>query len=65
MKVTYDKELDVIYIQFKEDKIEESDEDKNGNMIVDYASDGSIIGIEMLNATEKLSLPLAPNYQEV
>jgi len=65
MKVTYDKETDVIYIQFKQEKISESDEDKKGEMIVDYAVDGSVIGIEVLNASEKLSLPIELDYTEV
>jgi len=56
MKVTYDKETDVLYIQFKTEQVTESDEDKSGEMIVDYAENGSIIGIEVLNASEKLSL---------
>jgi len=56
MKVTYDKEVDVLYIQFKTEQVIESDEDKSGEMIIDYAQNGSIIGIEVLNASEKLSL---------
>jgi uncharacterized protein YuzE len=56
MKVTYDKEMDVLYIQFKTEQVIESDEDKSGEMIIDYAENGSIIGIEVLNASEKLSL---------
>lgn len=55
MKVTYDKETDVLYIQFKTEPIIESDEDKSGEMIIDYAQNGSIIGIEVLNASSKLS----------
>lgn len=56
MKVTYDKEMDILYIQFKTEQVIESDEDKSGEMIIDYAQNGSIIGIEVLNASEKLSL---------
>lgn len=56
MKVTYDKETDVLYIQFKTEQVIESDEDKSGEMIIDYALNGSIIGIEVLNASKKLSL---------
>lgn len=55
MKVTFDKETDVLYIQFKTEPITESDEDKSGEMIIDYAENGSIIGIEVLNASAKLS----------
>lgn len=58
MRVTYDKESDALYIQFKTENINESDEDKNGTMIIDYAVDGSVVGIEVLNASEKLSLPV-------
>lgn len=56
MKITYDQETDVLYIQFKTEQVIESDEDKSGEMIIDYTENGSIIGIEVLNASEKLSL---------
>lgn len=56
MKVTFDKETDVLYIQFKTEQVIESDEDKSGEMIIDYAQNGSIIGIEVLNASTNLSL---------
>jgi len=65
MKITHHKEVNAVYIQFKEDVIDESDEDKNGGMIIDYAADGSVVGIEVLNASEKLSFPVQLNYIEV
>lgn len=65
MKVTYDKEANAVYIQFKEDVINESDEDKNGGVIIDYAADGSVVGIEVLNASEKFSFPVQLDYIEV
>ncbi|WP_214073473.1 DUF2283 domain-containing protein [Mucilaginibacter sp. dw_454] len=65
MKVTYDKEANAVYIQFKDDIIDESDEDKKGGVIIDYAVDGSVVGIEVLNASEKLSLPVSLDYVEV
>ena len=34
-------------------------------MIIDYAADGSVVGIEVLNASEKLSIPIQLNYAEV
>ncbi len=46
----------MLYIQFKIEPIIESDKDKSGEMIIDYAENGSIIGIEVLNASDKLSL---------
>ena len=65
MKVTYDKETNAVYIQFKDEVISESDEDKNGSIIIDYAADGSVVGIEVLNASEKLPLPVQMDYVEV
>jgi uncharacterized protein YuzE len=49
MVVKYDKESDIIYIQFSENKVVESDEDKPG-LILDYGENGDIVGIEVLNA---------------
>lgn len=65
MKVTYDKEADAIYIRFKKEKVWDSDEDKHGEMIIDYGIDGSIIGIEVLNVSSKLSLPMQVDYTEL
>ena len=65
MKVTYDKEANAVYIQFKEEAINESDEDKNGGVIIDYSAEGSVVGIEVLNASEKLSFPVQLDYVEV
>ncbi|MEI8201382.1 MAG: DUF2283 domain-containing protein [Bacteroidota bacterium] len=53
MKVKYDKEVDVLYIQFSDNKINESDEEKSG-IILDYDNEGSIVGIEVLNASKKM-----------
>lgn len=54
MKLTYDPRYNVAYIRFREkcsevDTIRISDE-----MNVDIAPDGSIYGIELLNANEQL-----------
>jgi uncharacterized protein YuzE len=56
MKVKYDKEVDILYIKFSDQQINESDEDKPG-IILDYAIDGSIVGIEILNASIKMPQP--------
>ncbi len=62
MKVKYDKEVDVLYIGFSEEKIEESDEDKPG-IILDYDKDGSIVGIEILNASKRMGNPAKVEYE--
>jgi len=53
MKIKYDKETDVVYIRFSSQNIAESDQDKPG-IIIDYSADGQIVGIEVLNASEKM-----------
>jgi uncharacterized protein YuzE len=54
MKIKFDKEANVIYIRFKEGKIVESDEIKEG-LIIDYDSEGNPIAIEILNARDIIS----------
>jgi uncharacterized protein YuzE len=53
MKIRFDKNSDVIYIQFSENQVAESDEGKPG-IILDYDSHGSIVGIEILRASKTL-----------
>ena len=53
MKIRYDKETDIVYIIFSSQKVAESDQDKPG-IIIDYSADGQIVGIEVLNASEKM-----------
>lgn len=62
MKIKYDKEVDVLYIVFSENKISESNEDKPG-IILDYDNAGSIVGIEILNASKKMKNPTEVEYE--
>lgn len=50
MKVTYDPTSDILRILFNEAPIAESDEDKPG-VILDYGEDGSLVGMELLDAS--------------
>lgn len=56
MKVKYSSDVDILYIKLTDSPIEESNEDKPG-VIIDYATDGSIVGIEVLNASKKMAKP--------
>jgi len=56
MKVTYDPELDVLRILFGNSHIEESDENKAG-VIIDYDKGGSVVGMEILDASKRLDNP--------
>lgn len=62
MKLKYDKEVDVLYISFSKNKIKESDEKKPG-IILDYDKAGSIVGIEILDASKKMKNPAIVEYE--
>jgi uncharacterized protein YuzE len=61
MKVTYDPEVDVLRIVFRDIAIEESDEDKPG-VILDYDKEGNIVGLEVLNASQRVENPRGVDY---
>jgi uncharacterized protein YuzE len=61
MKVTYDPEVDVLRIVFRDIDIEESDEEKPG-MILDYDKDGNIVGMEILDASKRIENPRSVEY---
>ncbi len=62
MKIKYDKEVDILYVSFLENEIVESDEQKPG-IIMDYDKDGNIVGLEILNATDKIGKPGNVTYE--
>lgn len=53
MKGHYDATVDALAINWSDAPIEESDEVEPG-LILDYDKDGNVIGIELLNASEKI-----------
>jgi uncharacterized protein YuzE len=61
MKVTYDPEVDVLRILFRDGPIEESDEDKPG-VILDYDKEGNMVGLEVLNASQRIENPRGVDY---
>jgi len=61
MKVTYDPEVDVLRIVFRDIDIEESDEEKPG-MILDYDKNGNIVGMEILDASKRIENPRSVEY---
>lgn len=52
MKLQYDRKVDALYIRLNDKRYLESDEIAEG-VIFDYDSKGKIIGIEILDASEK------------
>ncbi len=61
MKITYDAEVDVLRIRLSGAAIEESDEEKPG-VILDYDSSGNVVGIEILDASQRMENPRAVEY---
>ena len=63
MKVTYDREVDVLRLVFRKAKISESDEGKPG-VILDYDQAGNVVGLEILNASKRVDNVPAVEYSE-
>ena len=61
MKVTYDQEVDILRIILNDADIDESDEDKPG-IIIDYDDRGNIVGMEILDASIRMTDPRALEY---
>jgi uncharacterized protein YuzE len=61
MNITYDPSVDVLRIILDEVAIEESDEDVEG-IIMDYNSDGKLVGIEILDASKRVDNPYVMTY---
>jgi uncharacterized protein YuzE len=62
MKIKYDKEVDVLNINFSNAQITETDEDKPG-IIIDYDVNGNIVEIEVLNASKHSDSPFKVEYE--
>jgi uncharacterized protein YuzE len=61
MKVTYDAKVDILRIILRDGPIEESDEEKPG-LILDYDAAGYILGIEILDASQRVMNPQGVEY---
>ena len=61
MKIVYDQQVDVLRVVFSGAQVDESDEDKPG-LVLDYDRDGSIVGLEVLDASKRVENPRALDY---
>ncbi len=61
MKISYDKIADALYIKISSKKPEGTIEVKEG-INIDIAKDDTLIGIEVLNASKKLSFKSFTSY---
>jgi uncharacterized protein YuzE len=55
MKIEYSKEADAIYVYFKEEFVASSREIEDG-VVIDFDKDGHLIGIEVLDVSQRFSL---------
>ncbi len=62
MNVTYDRHTDTLSIVLAPGEVAESDEDKPG-VILDYAADGRLIGLEILDASKTMPDPASVNLK--
>jgi uncharacterized protein YuzE len=61
MRIHYDPVVDVLTVVFSDRQVAESDEDKPG-VILDYDADGNVIGLEILQASERMENPRVIQY---
>ena len=55
MKIEYSKEADALYVYFKEEYVAKSKEIEDG-VVIDFDKNGQLIGIEVLDVTQRFSL---------
>ncbi len=61
MKADYDSQVDILTVVFSDAAVEESDEIKPG-VILDYDAAGNVIGLEILNASQRVQNPTAMEF---
>ncbi len=62
MKATYDIRTDTFTLELKPGPVAESNEDKPG-VILDYDADGNLVGIEVLDASKRISEARTMQFQ--
>ena len=55
MKIEYSKEADALYVYFRQVKVAKSKEVEEG-VVIDFDNKGHIVGIEILDASKRLTV---------
>ena len=62
MNIKFDKEADAVYVRFSDAKIADTRHEKPG-VVIDYDADGNVVGIELLNASQRIDQPGSVIYE--
>ena len=66
MKISYDDRVDLLYIRFDERKQEVENKRLTEDIVLDIGEGGKIVGIEVLDASQHISLEsILPTHYEV
>ena len=60
MKITYDTDTDTLRIMLTDAAIDESDDHKG--VILDYDAAGNVVGMEILDASDRVDNPKGVEY---
>jgi len=52
MRISYDSQVDAVYIRFIEEPVQVTTQRLSEDVAVNYAPDGRIVGIEILDASQ-------------
>ena len=63
MKITYDPQVNAAYIRFKTGRFQVTTHRLTEDVAVNYAPDGSVIGIEVLDASKYLMKHRRPQVE--
>jgi len=61
MRADYDRQVDVLTVVFSDALLEESDEARPG-VILDYDAAGNVVGMEILDASLRITDPAAMEF---
>jgi uncharacterized protein YuzE len=59
MMITYDKKVDAAYIKLNDKSACHVSKKVTDDVLVDYAKDGSVVGIEVLDASRNMPHPVS------
>lgn len=54
IRLSYDKEGDILDIKFSEEEIVESEYIEDSGMVLDYDKDGMLVGLEVLSFSRRV-----------